>query len=222
MLSTSAGVTEMFLAFLSFGLFFFFAGSAPAQPVTADEIIARLAQDGYSRGGSQAPLTLIEFSDFRCSFCRKFWQDTLPTIDKKYIKTGKLRFIYRHLAILGAPSMAAAQAAECAGAQGKFWEYHDKLFSRAGSPMAFSDASLKSYAKELKLKSGDFNQCLDSGKFRSKVEGESGVAAYLGIRGTPAFLINGQLLVGAQPFEVFESVFERELKKASQSKKPKP
>jgi protein-disulfide isomerase len=212
----------MLIAFLSLGLFLYFDGSAIAQPVTAEEVVARLAKGGHSRGTDQAPVTLIEFSDFRCSFCRKFWQDTLPAIEKKYIKTGKVRFIYRHLAVLGPPSVVSAQAAECAGEQGKFWPYHDTLFSNAGSPMAFSDGRLKGYAKELKLSSSEFNRCLDSGKYRNKVEGETGVASYLGIRGTPAFLINGQLLVGAQPFEAFESVIERELKKTSASKKAKP
>lgn len=212
----------MFIACLSLGLFLFFHGSALAQPVTAEEMIARLAKGGHSRGTDQAPVTLIEFSDFRCSFCRKFWQTTLPAIEKKYIKTGKVKFIYRHLAVLGPQSVASAQAAECAGEQGKFWQYHDKLFSAAGSPMAFSDGRLRGYAKELKLTSREFNRCLSSGKYRSKVEGETGVASYLGIRGTPAFLINGQLLVGAQPYDVFESLIEKELKKTSASKKPKP
>lgn len=211
----------MFIVFLSLGLFLFFNGSALAQPVTAEEMIARLAKGGHSRGTDQAPITLIEFSDFRCSFCRKFWQTTLPAIEKKYIKTGKVQFIYRHMAVFGPQSVSSAQAAECAGEQGKFWQYHDTLFSNAGSPMAFSDGRLKDYAKELKLTSSEFNRCLDSGKYRNKVEGETGVASYLGIRGTPAFLINGQLLVGAQPFEAFESVLERELKKSSHSRKPK-
>ena len=88
--------------------------------------------------------------------------------------------------------------------------------------MAFNDGRLKGYANELRLKSRDFNQCLDSGKYRSKVEGETGVAAYLGARGTPAFFLNGQVLVGAQPFEVFDSAINRELNKIFPSKKPKP
>ena len=198
------------------------SGSALAQPIKGDEIFAHLVKDGPKRGSDKAPVTLIEFSDFQCSFCRKFWQTTLPLIEKKYISTGKVKFVYRHLAILGKHSVASAQAAECAGEQGKFWEYHDKLFASAGSPLAFTDGKLKGYAKELGLKSQDFNQCLDSGKHLKKVEGETATAAFLGARGTPAFFLNGQLLVGAQPFQVFEAAIEKDLKKASSSGKTKP
>ena len=212
----------MLITLLSLSLFFILDGSTLAQPKTGQEVFARLAKDGPFKGNSKAPVTLIEFSDFQCSFCRKFWQTTLPVIEKKYIETGKVKFVYRHFAILGRQSVESALAAECAAEQGKFWEYHDKLFSNAGQPLAFTDGKLKGYVKELRLKSRDFNQCLDSGKYRSKVDGETGVAAYLGARGTPAFLLNGQLIVGAQPFEVFEAAFERELKKISSSKKAKP
>jgi len=200
----------------------FLSGSAVAQPIKGDEIFAYLAKDGPKRGSDKAPVTLVEFSDFRCSFCRKFWQTTLPVLDKKYIRTGKVRFIYRHFAVLGKPSEVAAQAAECAGEQAKFWEYHDKLFAKAGSPLAFSGEKLKGYAKELGLKSQAFNQCLDSEKHLKKVEGETAIAAFLGARGTPAFFLNGQLIVGAQPFEVFESLIEGGLKNASTSRRAKP
>ena len=200
----------------------FLSGSAMAQGTTREDIFSYLAKDGASRGSVKAPVTLIEFSDFRCSFCRKYWQTTLPLLDKKYISTGKVRFIYRHFAVFGKPSEVAAQAAECAGEQAKFWEYHDKLFASAGSPLAFTDGKLKGYAKELGLKSQAFDQCLDSGKHLKKVESETTIASLLGARGTPAFLLNGQLIVGAQPFEVFESLIEEELKKVSSSGKVKP
>jgi protein-disulfide isomerase len=195
---------------------FLVGGSALAQPVTGEELFAYLANNGPSKGNDKAQVVLIEFSDFQCSFCRKFWQTTLPLIEKKYIDTGKVKFVYRHFAILGKHSVAAAQAAECAHEQGKFWAYHDKLFTSAKTPFAFTDGKLKGYAKELGLNAQQFNQCLDSEKYLKKVEGETAVAAFLGARGTPAFLLNGQLLVGAQPFEVFEAAIERELKKTKQ------
>lgn len=133
----------MLIAFLSLSLFLILNGGALAQPATREEILTRLTKNGPFRGNGQAPVTLIEFSDFQCSFCRKFWQTTLPLLDKKYISTGKVRFIYRHFAVLGKPSEASAQAAECAGEQAKFWEYHDKLFTGAGSPLSFTDGKLK-------------------------------------------------------------------------------
>lgn len=215
-------VNRMMVAVLSLLVVSLLSTSALPQPTDRDEILAYLAKGGPQRGSDKAPVVLIEFSDFRCSFCRKFWQTTLPVLDKKYVSTGKVRFIYRHFAILGKPSELAAQAAECAGEQGKFWEYHDKLFASAGSPLAFTDGKLKGYAKELRLKSQAFNQCLDSGKHLKKVEGETVIASLLGARGTPAFFLNGQLIVGAQPFDVFESLIEKELKKPSSSEKAKP
>jgi protein-disulfide isomerase len=196
--------------------------TAPGQPVKRDEIFAYLTKDGSKRGSDKAPVTLIGFSDFQCSFCRKFWQTTLPLLDKEYIRTGKVKFSYRHFAVFGRSSEIAAQAVECAGEQGKFWEYHDKLFASAGSALAFTDGKLKGYAKELQLKSQAFNQCLDSEKHLKKVEGETAIAVFLGARGTPVFFLNGQMLVGAQPFEVFQSLIEQELKKVSSSEKAKP
>ena len=215
-------VSRMMITILSVIWMLLVSGSALAQPTGGEDIFAYLAKDGPSRGSDKAPVTLIEFSDFQCSFCRKFWQTTLPQIEKKYISTGKVKFVYRHFAILGKPSMAAAQAAECAGEQRKFWEYHDKLFASAASPLAFTNGRLKGYAKELGLKSQDFNQCLDSGKHLKKVEGETATGGFLGARGTPAFFLNGKLLVGAQPFQVFEAAIEKDLKKASSSGKAKP
>lgn len=200
-------------------------GHAFAQPLPDQEILARIAKEGHVKGGDGAPITLIEFSDFQCSFCRKFWQTTLPEIDKKYIGTGEVRFVYRHFAILGKPSIAAAQAADCAGEQGKFWEYHDKLFANAGSPFAFSGRKLRAYAGELGLQSKVFKQCLDSQKYLKKVEGETAVGASLGARGTPTFFLHGQFItgriVGAQPFEVFESVIDKRLKIGTSSQKKK-
>ena len=198
------------------------AGQAPSQPVTEEEIFTYLAKGGPSKGNDNAPVTLIEFSDFQCSFCRKFWQTTLPLVQKKYIDTGKIKFVYRHFAILGKHSVAAAQAAECAHEQGRFWTYHDKLFTSAGTPLAFTDGKLKGYANELGLKGQAFNQCFDSGKYLKKVERETATAAFLGARGTPAFFLNGQLIAGAQPLEVFETAIEKELKKAASSGKAKP
>lgn len=203
-------------------LFFLFIGNSAAQPTNVEDIVAALARNGPTKGNDKAPVVLIEFSDFQCSFCRKFWQTTLSPIEKKYINTGRVRFLYRHFAILGKHSVAAAQAAECAHEQGKFWAYHDRLFASAGTPFAFTNGKLKGYAKQIALKAQNFNQCLDSGKYLDKVEGETAVAAFLGARGTPAFLLNGQLLVGAQPFEVFEAAIEKELKKTSSRRKAKP
>ena len=129
-----------------------------------------------------------------------------------------MRFIYRHFAILGKHSLQAGQGAECAGEQGRFWEYHDKLFSNQGG-LAFTNAKLKQYAQEVDLKIRPFTQCLESDRFVKKIDGETSVAAFLGARGTPTFFVNGRLLVGAQPFEVFRTAIEEETKKSRSKKK---
>ncbi|MFQ5849323.1 MAG: DsbA family protein [Candidatus Binatia bacterium] len=197
-------------------------GRVLAQPPAGEDIFAYLARDGQAKGSDKALVTLIEFSDFQCSFCRRFWRATLPLIERKYIETGKVKFVYRHFAILGKHSVAAAQAAECAGEQGKFWPYHDKLFASAGWPFAFTQGRLKAYASELGLEAESYSQCLDSGKYLKKVDAETTIAVLLGARGTPAFFLNGQFIAGAQPFKVFEEAIEAELRKALLAEKEKP
>lgn len=179
---------------------------AASQTATVDQILAALGK-GPALGDTSAPVTITEFSDFQCSFCKKFWAETLPRLKEMYIKPGRVRFIYRHLAILGEHSVQAALAAECAGEQGKFWEYHDRLFAAQG-PLAFTRAKLKRYAQELNLDGDAFSRCLESGKYMKKVEGETGAGQFLGARGTPTFFINGRLLIGAHPFETFEAVIQ--------------
>lgn len=171
-------------------------------------------------GFPNALVTMVELSDFQCSFCRKFWAETLPRLKEIYIKNGKVRFAYQHFAILGEHSFAAAQAAECAREQEKFWPYHDKLFESQGG-LAFTDAKLKRYARELGLDAGAFTQCLDSGKYRQKVEDETKLGLQLGARGTPTFFLNGRMLPGAQPFEVFQAAIEEALAKASTPNPPR-
>lgn len=182
-----------------------------SRPLSVEETLAALG-NGPTLGSPNAPVTIVEFSDFQCSFCRKFWADTLPKLRETYIKKGQVRFIYRHFAILGKFSEQAAMAAECAGEQGKFWEYHDRLFANQGG-LAFTQSKLEQYARQIGLKAGNFNGCLASKKYRKKIEGETAVAASLGARGTPTFFVNGRLMVGAQPIDVFQSVIEEELKK---------
>jgi protein-disulfide isomerase len=171
-------------------------------------------------GSASAPVTIIEFSDFQCSFCKRFWTDTLPKLKEAYIDQGKVRFIYRHFAILGKHSEQAAQATECAADQGKFWEYHDQLFKNQGG-LAFTEAKLRQYARDIGLNAEAFGTCLGSGKHKDKVERETATAAYVGGRGTPFFIVNQRHLVGAQPFDVFRKVIDEELESAKVKKQTK-
>jgi protein-disulfide isomerase len=175
---------------------------------------------GPALGSATAPVTIIEFSDFQCSFCKKFWADTLPRLKEAYIDKGTARFIYRHFAILGKHSEQAALASECAAEQGKFWEYHDRLFKHQGG-LAFTDAKLKQYASDIGLNAKAFAGCLGAGKYREKIERETAAAISLGGRGTPFFLVNQRTLVGAQPYVVFEKLIDEELKSKEAKKKTK-
>jgi protein-disulfide isomerase len=161
-------------------------------------------------GSPSAPVWIVEFSDFQCGYCRKFWQDTLPKLKELYISKGTVRFTYRHFAVLGKPSEQAALAAECAAAQKKFWLYHDKLFASLGEAL-FNDASFKRFAREVGLNGDQFGSCLSAEKYKEKVERETATAIYLGGRGTPLFFINQKLLPGAQPYSVFQKFIEEEL-----------
>jgi protein-disulfide isomerase len=185
------------------------AGEGRSQAEILLEVLER--GPGPSKGDTAAPVTLVEFSDFQCSYCRKFWRDTLPRIEEKYIRTGKARFVYRHLALLGPLSVEAAVAAECAHEQGKFWPYHDRLFA-SGGIFALSEGSLEGYAQELGLDTAKFGQCVGAPETREKVLRETMVARTIGMTGTPSFLINGRRLIGAQPYEVFEQILEAMLK----------
>jgi protein-disulfide isomerase len=176
-------------------------------------------EKGPALGSPSAPVTIVEFSDFRCSFCRKFWADTLPNLKQSYFDRGTAQFVFRHFAILGKQSEQAALASECAAEQGKFWQYHDKLFANQAA-LGFTESKLKGYAGELRLQQAKFNGCLTTGKYNSKVEQETVTAAYLGGRGTPMFLVNEWLLVGAQPFDTFQKVIGQALELSKD--KPKP
>jgi len=172
--------------------------------VTRDDLIAAVERGpGPTKGPADAPVVMVEFSDFQCGYCRMFWRETLPKIEEQYIRARKVRFVYRHMALQGEASVLAAQAASCAHDQGKFWQYHDTLFSQ-GSPLAFTSARLKRYAAELRLDEKTFAACLDSGRHAERVEAETILGHALGANGTPAFLLNGQLVIGAYPFEVFQ------------------
>ena len=166
-------------------------------------------------GSPNAPITLVEFSDFQCTFCNRFFFQTEPALKTKYIDTGKVKLIYKDLAINGRESTFAAQAAQCAHDQGKFWEYHDLLFrKRTGyNDGTFSRENLKLYAQEVGLNQSEFSTCVDSQKHKDTVEADRGIALAVGARGTPTFYINGIVLVGAQPLQIFEQIFEAELKR---------
>lgn len=159
------------------------------------------------RGAEKAPVTIVKFEDFQCPFCKSA-QPTFKDLLKKY--NGKVRVMHKDLPLEAIHPLArqAAEAARCAGEQGKFWEYHDQLYSI--SPK-LSIEDLKSSAKQVGLNSAAFDQCLTSGKYRAAVQKDLNDGAQLGLTGTPAFFINGRDMTGAQPLEAFAAVIDEEL-----------
>jgi protein-disulfide isomerase len=182
-----------------------------AAQATRDAVMSTLvSQAKHFRGDENAPVTMIEFSDFQWPFCGRFAADAGRQIDEQYVKNGKVRFAYWHFPFLGDESQWAAEASECAGDQNKFWEYHDLIFtSQAGENQgAFSKDNLKKLAIQLGLDSTAFDQCLDSGKYTEFVQTQAETARQMGITSTPAFLINGQAVLGAQSFESFQQLID--------------
>ena len=133
-------------------------------------------------------------------------------IRQQYIDTGKFRFVYKHFAILGPESNRTAEATECAAEQGQFWAYHDRIFEDQNSSRStLNDDRLVELAADAGLDITAFSECLASGRYTTRVTQESSSVQALGVRGTPAFLINGVFVTGAQPFEVFQQILEEQL-----------
>lgn len=179
-----------------------------------------LSDDDPALGNPAAPVTIVEFSDFQCPFCRRFFQDTLSKLKDKYIKTGQAKFVYRDFPLTGIHDMAQkyAEAGECADEEGKFWHMHDKIFEEQarmgiGTIGEFGVLDVKRWAREIGLNGAKFDFCLDSGKYAAEVQKDynDGVAA--GVSGTPGTFVNGRLVQGAVPYAQFEAVIEEELKK---------
>ncbi len=161
-------------------------------------------------GPEDAPVVIIEFSDFQCSYCKTFHDEFLPLILDKY--GDSVKFVYRDLP-LGFHQFAqkASEASECADEQGKYWEYHHKIYENQN---ALDTASLKSYAAELGLDTEQFDECLDSGKYAEEVAKDVADAKLAGISSTPNFFVNDQLIKGLpRSFSVFEQAIEAELAK---------
>ena len=165
------------------------------------------ADKGFAQGPKDAPVAMVEFSDFQCPFCKSVLL-TIKQLMDKY--PGKVKWVFRDFPIpsLHPTAPKAHEAALCAGEQGKFWEYHDLLFERSPS---HSPQELRRYAQELNLDGSAFAQCFDSSKYQVEVNSDVREGERLGVTGTPTFFINGRLLVGAQPFGEYLKLIESEL-----------
>ena len=166
--------------------------------------------DDPALGPAGAPVTIVEFSDFQCPFCQR----VAPTLKKVRETYGdRVRIVWKDFPLTSIHPQAfkAAEAAQCAREQGKFWEYHDRLFA---NQQALDVDSLKKYAADTALDSAKFNACLDTAKYAERVQAQMEVGADLGVNSTPAVFVNGRLLSGAQPYETFATVIDEELQRA--------
>jgi protein-disulfide isomerase len=165
------------------------------------------AGDSPALGPGNAPITIIEFSDYQCPYC-KLWHDNVyDRLLANY--PGKIRFVYRDFPLPGHPeALPAAEAAHCAGQQNVYWKYHDALF---GQQFGLGRTAYEEYARELGLDMAAFSACLDSGRYQAGVSDVVAYATSLGVQSTPTFFINGIPVVGAEPYETFKQIIDKEL-----------
>lgn len=187
-------------------------------PNTFDSLALFTGNGSPYLGSPDAPITLVEFGDYQCHFCNKFFHETESVILKNYVETGKVKIIFKDFTIIGPDSVGAAQAAHCAEDQGKFWEYHDELYNNyAGENNGWAASeNLVKFAQNIGLNQEEFEQCMSDGKYKKLVEDSSNDARNLGVTGTPAFFVIGTdnqitRISGAQPYEVFHNLFKDEL-----------
>jgi protein-disulfide isomerase len=175
--------------------------------VLLDRPRTQVAASGPSRGPADAPVTIIEFSDYQCPFCRRA-EPTVQEVLDKY--EGKVRFVFRHFPLdrIHPQARGASEAAACAAEQGKFWEYHAELFSGDGQ---LDRPVLDAAAEKTGLDAAAFKTCVDERKTQALVESDVKAGEEAGVSGTPAFFINGIPLRGALPFEEFQKVIDEEL-----------
>jgi protein-disulfide isomerase len=182
------------------------SGAAPQNP-------AEVSSD-KSAGPTDAPVVVVEYADFQCPYCKQFATGPELELRQEYVDIGKARFVFRHLAFIGPESLWAANAAECANEQNRFWDYHDKLFQEQDGENegTFSRDNLKRFAAELGLNTQQFNQCVDSDKYQAKVQQDIDEAQRLGVRSTPTLFVNGQLIRNGSDYQVLQTAVETALK----------
>lgn len=207
----------------------FFA--APAAPALTQEDVARivneaLANANFSAGGvdnsrfelvdndpflgpEDAPVVIVEFSDFRCPYCGRHYTETLEPLLENYGQY--IRYVYRDFAVLGPESVQAALAARCANEQDRFWDFHNTFFSNQG--LLSRDFYLAT-ARQFELNIGQFTECLDTAKYQNDLNADLFDGQLNGVSGTPGFFVNGTFIRGAQPYEIFERAVQRELSRA--------
>lgn len=195
------------------------ARPAAGAPPPEQALNAVISIDGEpTKGDKNAKLTLVEFSEYQCPFCGRHVRDTFPNIDKEYIQTGKVKYVFRDLPLesIHKNAFKAAEAAHCAGEQKKYWEMHDRLFANQN---ALEPAMLTAHAEAIGVDSKKFQACMDSGKYAEQIRKDIAEANKYGITGTPTTVIGvtqpgdtkikvARVIRGAQGYNAFKAAFD--------------
>jgi len=233
--SRLAAIGLIALGAVAIAAIFIYSQNKPVGAISIPTPNPRPQADFNNTGDPNAPVKLVEYADFQCPYCRVFHDDTEELIVENYVKTGKVYLTYRSFGNWvsqnagggNSESQDSAAAAYCAGDQGKFWEYHDILFANQNGENAgdFARRRLDAFAQQLGLDATAFASCMDSNKYADKVAQDQtdGVAAIKASPtydpaqgyGTPSFFLNGQLVSGAQPFDVFKQAIDAALATAT-------
>lgn len=193
------------------------SASSSQDDTQGEQLARRDADDVMAMGDKDAPVVLIEYSDYRCPFCGAFARDSMPKLKKEYIDTGKVRFEFRDFPVFGPESLDGAMAARAAGEQDLYWEYHNAMYGDAPERghLKITDQKITAWAEEVGVPDmKTFEKDLDDPALRSKVkaDGEEAAAEVMAT-GTPTFVLGDQVIVGAQPLETFQRLIDEELER---------
>ncbi len=195
------------------------AADAPIQNQdTKPKVTFKLTKDDVILGDPNAPVTVMEYADFQCPFCGHFYSQSEGKIKENFVASGKVKMVYRHFAFLGPESLAAAEAAECAKDQGKFWEFHDALYDaevRDGQERNgnLNQTLFSSIGTRLGMDVTALTACIQQNKYANKVQADYTNAVGLGVESTPTIFVNGKKIEGALPYEQFEAAINLALSK---------
>lgn len=182
----------------------------PMAPTDMTDPRLQVRANDHTMGDANAPVVVIEYGDFQCPVCLRFFEETLPAIEQEYIDGGQVLWVFRHFPLtqFHPNAEAAARAAECAGAQGRFFAYHDLLFA---NQQALMDDDLRNYAGMLGLDLSEFDACIAAADTAARVDADVADGTALGVTGTPTFFINGQRAAGFRTVEQFRALLDAAL-----------
>ncbi len=180
---------------------------------SSKDFVKELTGNEPTLGDPNAPVTIIEFADFQCPFCKQFFSGPFPDLKKNYIDSGKVNFIFYDIAFLGPESTDAGVAAFCAGEQGKYWEYHDLLYqNQSGENLGkFKYENLENWAGKLNLNISDFKTCMQSDKYDNLISQQTSTAEKYNANGTPTFFIQDKIFRGVQTYQTFQNTIDSAL-----------